>query len=303
MRSLAVRRWVLFLGISLSLVLVSVLPAQPPGDKAAAQDKATEPDQAVAKWVDELVKKLGDKNKTVRESAGTALVSVGKPALPQLKKLAGVEDPDQAEVAEGLIKRIENGGMGPGGMGGFGGGGPGGKGGFGPPGGPGGKGGKGKDGFGPPGGPDGKGGFGPGGKGGFGGGFGSGATRLEDVKKQIDARDEEWKVIGPKLQKVITARQVLTTDSRPAGGPGGMPFGGGAATGPVASNVVSQAQADLKTTLSDSKHTATDVEEKVAAVRKAREKAQADLDTAQQELRLLLTVQQQAVLVSLGYLD
>jgi hypothetical protein len=45
------------------------------------------------------------------------------------------------------------------------------------------------------------------------------------------------------------------------------------------------------------------VKEKVAAVRKARAKAEADLKTAQQELLELLTSDQEAVLVSLGYLD
>src|SRR5262249_61482423 len=50
--------------------------------------------------------------------------------------------------------------------------------------------------------------FAPGGPPGFGGGFGQ-AARQDDLKKQLGASDEEWKVIGPKLQKVLAARQVL----------------------------------------------------------------------------------------------
>src|SRR5271166_3432401 len=53
------------------------------------------------------------------------------------------------------------------------------------------------------------GGFGPGGPGGFGppGGFGfNPQSRLEDAKKELGASDEEWKVISPKIQKVISAR-------------------------------------------------------------------------------------------------
>jgi Spy/CpxP family protein refolding chaperone len=154
-----------------------------------------------------------------------------------------------------------------------------GPGGFGPPGfGPG---------FGPPG-------FGP--MGGFGGGFAR--LSLDDVKKKLDATDEEWKVIGPKLQNVITARQALTTD---ASGANASPMGRGPG-GPGVS-VLGQAQADLRSVLEDPKHTKAEVEEMVAAVRKARRKMRDELDKAQKDLSLLLTAKQEAVLVSLGYLE
>jgi Spy/CpxP family protein refolding chaperone len=148
-----------------------------------------------------------------------------------------------------------------------------GKGGFGPPG------------FGPPGGPGGP-------PGGFGG---TGANRLDDVKKQLGATDEEWKVISTKLQKVISARQVLNSDPRSAG-----PFVG---FGGPATNVIAQAQSELKTVLDDPKHTRAEMEQHVQAVRKARQKARADLDAAQKDLLPLLTASQEAMLVSLGYLD
>lgn len=214
----------------------------------------------------------------------------------------------------------------------------------------------GKGGFGPPG----KGGFGAPGKGGFGpppgfGGFGG--TGADDVKKQIGATDEEWKVIGPKLQKVVAARRVLASDSRttdvlggfarlqgafdsgpakkpgaeepnkkpqpeeaplpkgaiPAGAapgagatpgdsprPGGIVFGGPMGMG---ANIITQAQADLKSVLDDPKHNKSEVEEKIAAVRKARQKARTDLEAAQRDLVLLLTPSQEAILFNLGYLE
>jgi Spy/CpxP family protein refolding chaperone len=190
---------------------------------------------------------------------------------------------------------------------------------FGLPFGPGGPGG---GGFGP---------FGPGGPPGFGGGFGQ-TGRQDDVKKQLGASDEEWKVIGPKLQKVLAARQALTADARGTGpGVGGLPFGGGVPPGgdtrpgeapggaagpptgigpppggfggPMAANAISQAQAELKTVLNDPKHSPAEVKEKVAAVRKARQKARGDLDAAQKDLLLMLTAEQEAVLVSLGYIE
>jgi Spy/CpxP family protein refolding chaperone len=152
--------------------------------------------------------------------------------------------------------------------------------GFGPPG-------FGPPGFGPPGGAPG----GPPPKMGFGGppGFGGfGMGRADDVQKKISATDEEWKVIGPKLQKVIAARRAVSGEAVP---------------GPMSSTAVAQAQSELKTVLDDPKHTKAEVDEKITAVRKARERARADLEAAQRDLVRVLTPSQQAVMVSLGYLE
>jgi Spy/CpxP family protein refolding chaperone len=152
--------------------------------------------------------------------------------------------------------------------------------GFGPPG-------FGPPGFGPPGGAPG----GPPPKMGFGGppGFGGfGMGRADDVQKKISATDEEWKVIGPKLQKVIAARRAVSGEAVP---------------GPMSGTAVAQAQSELKTVLDDPKHTKAEVDEKITAVRKARERARTDLEEAQRDLVRMLTPTQQAILVSLGHLD
>jgi hypothetical protein len=168
-------------------------------------------------------------------------------------------------------------------------------------------------GFGPPGPFGGPGGFPGGGFGPF-GGFGT--VRLDDVKKAIEATDEEWKVIGPKLQKVIAARQVLTTESRSADtkaapraeprpndaaprGDGQRPAAGGAAE----ANIITQAHADFKAVLDDPKRTKAELQDAAAAVRKARDKARTDLAAAQKDLRQLLTAEQETILLGLGYLD
>jgi Spy/CpxP family protein refolding chaperone len=123
---------------------------------------------------------------------------------------------------------------------------------------------------------------GPMGKGGFGPPFGFGGPG--DVKKTIGATDEEWKVIGPKMQKVTSLRRAVSGEA-----------GGNAA--------LTQAQADLKAVLDEPKHTKAEVDEKLTAVRKAREQARTDLVEAQRDLARLLTPAQQAVMVSLGYLE
>jgi hypothetical protein len=79
------------------------------------------------------------------------------------------------------------------------------------------------------------------------------------------------------------------------GGPAG-DFGGG-------NNVVSAALAELKTALAESTSTPEQITAKVAAVRRARQTAAADLTTAQKNLLKLLTADQEVTLLSLGYLD
>jgi Spy/CpxP family protein refolding chaperone len=142
-------------------------------------------------------------------------------------------------------------------------------------------------GFGPPGGKGPPGGFSPPGLGGF-GAFG-GPPRLDDVKKQLGATDEEWQVIGAQLQKVTAARQSL--------------LGQAAAGGPMKGNALGQAQAELRTLLADPKHARADATELVAAVRRARDRTRAELAAAQRELLQLVTEEQQAVLIGLGYID
>jgi chromosome segregation ATPase len=59
----------------------------------------------------------------------------------------------------------------------------------------------------------------------------------------------------------------------------------------------------LGTALSATNTPVAEVQEKIAALREARRRAKADLEAAQNKLRQLLTSEQEAVLISLGYLD
>jgi hypothetical protein len=70
-----------------------------------------------------------------------------------------------------------------------------------------------------------------------------------------------------------------------------------------ANNAVAYALAELKVTLTATNAPKSEIQEKLVAVQAARLKARTDLDVAKADLCKLLTLQQQAVLSSLGYLD
>ncbi|HUB25855.1 MAG TPA: hypothetical protein VL992_10540 [Tepidisphaeraceae bacterium] len=67
--------------------------------------------------------------------------------------------------------------------------------------------------------------------------------------------------------------------------------------------LIQQSQQDLENVLEDPGSTSFAVDSGVSALRAAREKAQADLKIAQDQLRAYLTVRQEAVLVSYGLLS
>ena len=234
---------------------------------------------------------------------------------------------------------------------------------------------------------------------------GGDVVALESVKTRLRASDEEWKVIGPKLRKLIAARQAaeagINTGSSgegrsPRGGfggppnrgrgggpdrPGGPAFGPDSFAGPAdfgprgfgppggfgpggpgpggfgpppagfgpdgpgpggvrppedpgrgnadpaargtpskpgsdrppgggpppgfggRDSVLTLALADLQAALADAQTTPEQLQDKVNALRTARRKARDKLQAAQQELLELLTPDQEAVLLGLGYID
>jgi len=87
-------------------------------------------------------------------------------------------------------------------------------------------------------------------------------------------------------------------DGGPMGDAGGGPPGMGGANNPVA-----LALTELRTSLSATNAAPAQIQEKVAAVRNARQKAKVDLDAKEKSLRQMLTPNQEAALVGLGYLE
>lgn len=138
------------------------------------------------------------------------------------------------------------------------------------------------------------------------------------MQEQLGATDEEWTVIGPRLRKVMER-------SRQTGvGMGGMRMGMGmrpdigrrgarqdALAGRGARGTFAQGEPtkveeraeELVTALENSDATPNEIEAKLNALRSAKEEARAQLATAQQELKKVLTLRQEAQLVLMGMLN
>ena len=117
------------------------------------------------------------------------------------------------------------------------------------------------------------------------------------LKDQLGTTDEEWTVMQPKIEKVMTAQQDLR------GGFGGRRGPGGGQDNDQARSPVQQAQRDLRQTLENKDAPADEITRKLEALREARTAAKTSLETAQKELKEVLTPRQEAVLVSFGMLD
>jgi hypothetical protein len=121
------------------------------------------------------------------------------------------------------------------------------------------------------------------------------------IKEQMSATDEEWKVIEPKLTKVMEAR-------RDGGGFGGGFRGRGGDRGSDSqqqsdASPVQNASRELRQVLDNKDATAEQIAEKLKTLREAKEKAKTSLASAQKDLKEVLTQRQEAVLVMFGMLD
>lgn len=146
------------------------------------------------------------------------------------------------------------------------------------------------------------------------------AQRYQEL---LGISDEEWAVIGPYILKVST----LSQSSQSRGG-GMRMMMGGRGNMPQGAQGQEQAQAPqgqesnqdqrgrgmmrggqdenlqaLQTLLEDENATTDEIKTKLSALRKAREAARQELAVAQKELRKLLTLRQEAMLVVMGLLE
>ncbi|HMB95394.1 MAG TPA: hypothetical protein VKK61_05085 [Tepidisphaeraceae bacterium] len=107
-------------------------------------------------------------------------------------------------------------------------------------------------------------------------------------------------MLQPKIEKVMDAQRAAFMGmgfGRRGGGGGG---GGGG--GDQAETPVGKAMQDLRETLQNKDATPEVITQKLTALRDARTKVQADLQTAQKDLKEVLTQRQEAALVMMGML-
>jgi len=130
------------------------------------------------------------------------------------------------------------------------------------------------------------------------------------MKQALGASDEEWKVLQPRIEKV----QTLSRATRGGGGMGFMM--GGRRGGPQGdrpqgdrpqsdrpqSEVEKKSEA-LQKVLDNKEAKVEEIKAALTALREARAKAKAELETAQKELREVITVRQEAQFVTMGLLD
>ena len=133
-------------------------------------------------------------------------------------------------------------------------------------------------------------------------------ARAERVKAALKVTDEEWTVLSPMIDKVEEKAGALLAfrmSSRSFGG-GGTTGGGGAPGGPGGRGGGTQPSAEVQALKDVAERDGVSNEEfkvKIEAARNARKRIQGELDAARDELKKVVTVRQEAVLLAMGVLD
>lgn len=136
------------------------------------------------------------------------------------------------------------------------------------------------------------------------------ARMAERIREVLDIKsDDEWKVIEERVNKVTDARRDLGT-----GGGGRMMFGGGGAGGGAGGQGgrgggrggfggEPMPEADALQKAIEAKASVEEIKAKLAKYREARKVKQANLAKAQDELRQVLSLRQEAAATMLGLLE
>lgn len=133
------------------------------------------------------------------------------------------------------------------------------------------------------------------------------AAMAERMREHLGVDEQEWGAIEPLINEVRTLQQAQGSARRGFAGRGGR--GGRGGFGPDAEDdarelsPVQQTRRDLGETLRDENATEADIQEKLEALRSAREQHEQQLEQARQELREVLTPRQEAQLVIAGVLE
>jgi len=136
---------------------------------------------------------------------------------------------------------------------------------------------------------------------------------MDRYREQLEIKgDDEWKVVSERINKVVEARREVGF----GGGPGMFGFGRGGRPGgdgnnpPAAGNDQARRgpraepspEAEALQKAIESKASADELKAKLAKLREARKVKEANLEKAQEELRKVLSVRQEAAAVLAGLL-
>ena len=126
----------------------------------------------------------------------------------------------------------------------------------------------------------------------------------ERLKSSLKVTDEEWTAIQPLIEKVqAKQREAMGGRFGGFGGRGG-PGGDRGDRGGEQSSRPGAAESDaLRKALENESSSADELKAKLDAVRGQRKKAAAELASAREDLRKVLTVRQEAALVAAGLLE
>lgn len=119
---------------------------------------------------------------------------------------------------------------------------------------------------------------------------------LERIKELLQPSDQEWLVLKPRIEKVMTL-------SRQTGGTRMMMGNRGAERSAVQMSAAEKAAGELRTVLGNKDAKSGEIDAKLTGLRTAKKKAGKDLTDAQTALGELLTPRQEAQLVLMGLLE
>ena len=123
----------------------------------------------------------------------------------------------------------------------------------------------------------------------------------ERLKASLKVTDEEWSVMQPLIEKVQTKQRDAMGSRFGGGRPRGDNNSGGASSGPARPG---EAESNaLRTAVENEGTSPEEIKAKLAAVRNQRQKAAGELAQAREELKKVVTVRQEATLVSMGLLE
>lgn len=134
-------------------------------------------------------------------------------------------------------------------------------------------------------------------------------TQMQRVQEALQASDDEWKVIEPRIEKIESIRRAIQGsrfgNRTRRGNPNNALASPGAPTRAPATDQteLQTASQQLQEALNNKDTKPQELKARLAALREARAQALAELTKAQDDLRDILTARQEAVLVTFGLLN